>query len=184
MTEPNGRVEFRLVKQVITMQMLLDHYHITGLRKSGDERVGECPICHAQGKRQFKANVLRNVFRCFVCNAQGDIIAFIKAMESCASLADAGSKLREFFPEQIAAAEVLATGSPAQMPTPPQAAPKQGSEKRKSTAMTASLFLRVAHDGQRPVRERARELLDAHPWIAFIDICEIGGSVVVTINRE
>ncbi len=183
MTATNGRVDFRLAKQVITLQMLLDHYNVTGLRKSGDERVGECPLCHGKGKRQFKANITRNVFRCFACNAQGDIIAFVKAIEGCATLADAGVKLRELFPEQLAAAEA-ANGSSAPMQAAPVVVPTRRAVDHEAQAVLGALFLRIVHDGRQPVRERAQELIEAHPWITSIDICEPGGAVVITVGRE
>ena len=174
MTVSNGRVDFRLAKQIITMQMLLDRYNITRLRKSGDERVGECPICHAQGKRQFKANIVRNVFRCFVCNAQGDIIAFVKAMESCASLADAGVKLRELFPSEIAAAETSAGHTPA------APASSNRSETQPPQRPNGVLcFLVFPADDAQPTNERAAELLDALPWINRVSVCVQSGTEVI-----
>lgn len=170
----NGRVDFRLAKSVITLQMLLNHYNITDLKKSKDERVGECPICKAAGKRAFKANVVKNVFRCFSCDANGDIIAFVKAMERCATLADAGGKLREMFPTEIAAAEAL-TGqsSTAQLPAvsvAPQPPQRPGG---------LLCYLVFPADDAQPTNGRACDLLGALPWISRVSICVQNGSEVI-----
>lgn len=182
MTENNGRINFRLAKLSITMQMLLDRYNITGLRKSGDERVGECPICHAKGKRQFKANIARNIFRCFVCNAQGDIIAFVKAMERCPTLADAGVKLREMFPQEIATAESSADGT--QVTASPPVGAKHGLAGHEAACAPSSVFLRLTPDGNAPLLKRAQELLVAHPWIVSVAICDSDGSVLTPVFRQ
>ncbi len=182
MAETNGRINFRLAKLSITMQMLLDRYNITGLRKSGDERVGECPICHAKGKRQFKANIVRNVFRCFVCNAQGDIIAFVKAIERCQTLADAGVKLRELFPHEIAMAESSTDRTQVTASLPVEA--KQGLAAHETAIVLSSVFLRLTPDGNAPLHKRAQELLAAHPWILSAAICDSDGSVLAMVPRQ
>lgn len=176
MSVENGRIDFRLAKSVITMQMLLDRYSITHLKKNKDERVGECPICKAQGKRAFKVNVARNVFRCFSCDAQGDIIAFVKAMEGCASLADAGKKLRELFPQEIAGVENSSVEQP--QPAPQSPLPKSGGRL---------CFLVIPANNEEPSNERAQSLLNALPWIARVSVGVQNGTDVVEvmgINRQ
>ena len=37
-------VDFKEVKRVVTMSMLVDHYRIDWLRETGDELRGRCPI--------------------------------------------------------------------------------------------------------------------------------------------
>lgn len=171
----NGRVDFRLAKSVITLQMLLDHYNLSaGLKKSKDERVGECPICKAAGKRAFKANVVKNVFRCFSCDANGDIIAFVKAMERCTTLADAGGKLREMFPTEIAAAEALNGQSSTAQPPAVSAAPQP--PQRPGGLLCYLVF--PADDAQ-PTNERACDLLSALPWVSRVSICVQNGSEVI-----
>ena len=173
MSVENGRVDFRLAKSVITMQMLLDHYNITGLKKSKDERVGECPICRAAGKRAFKVNVVKNVFRCFACEASGDIIAFVKAMEHSASLADAGKKLRESFPSEIAAVEASA----GQQSTATAATVQIEQQPRRSGGVLCFLVFPV--DDAQPTNERACDLLNALPWISRVSIAVQNGSEVI-----
>ena len=44
-------VDFKLVKQAVSMQMALDHYHINWLRKNKDELRGRClfALAHLHG---------------------------------------------------------------------------------------------------------------------------------------
>jgi DNA primase len=103
-------VDFRLVKQSVSMQMVLDHYHINGLRKNGNELRGQCPIHKGEGARSFHVNVSKNVFQCFSCKAKGNILDFVAAMEQ-SGIRDAALKLKGWFevgeshPQETAATE-------------------------------------------------------------------------------
>jgi DNA primase len=79
-------VDFKVVKEKVTMQMVLDHYQITGLKKSGDELRGACPIHQgAANSRQFTVNISKNAFHCFYteCKARGNVLDFVAKMENC-----------------------------------------------------------------------------------------------------
>jgi DNA primase len=89
-------VDFRLVKQAVTMQMVLDHYGINWLRRNGDELRGRCPIHKGEGERSFHVNISKNAFQCFSCKARGNVLDFISAMEGC-SVRDAALKLKAWF---------------------------------------------------------------------------------------
>lgn len=89
-------VDFRLVKQCVSMQMVLDHYHINGLRKNGDELRGRCPLHQGEGDRTLHINLSKNVFQCFSCKAKGNVLDFVAAMERC-SVRDAALKLSNWF---------------------------------------------------------------------------------------
>ena len=89
-------VDFRLVKQAVTMPMVLERYHVTNLRTSGTELIGRCPIHKGEGERSFHVNVSKNVFHCFSCKARGNVLDFVAAMEKC-SVRDAALKLAEWF---------------------------------------------------------------------------------------
>jgi hypothetical protein len=58
----NEWADFRVVKQSVSMQMVLDHYHINGLRKNGNELRGQCPLHKGEGARSFHVNVSKYVF--------------------------------------------------------------------------------------------------------------------------
>jgi DNA primase len=90
-------VDFKAVKQSVSMQMILEHYGINGLRKNGDELRGRCPIHKGEGERTFHVNPFKGVFNCFSCTARGNVIDLVAAMEHC-SVRDAALKLQEWFP--------------------------------------------------------------------------------------
>jgi DNA primase len=89
-------VDFRSVKQAVTMQVVLDHYGINWLRKNGDELRGRCPIHKGEGERSFHVNTSKNAFQCFSCKAHGNVLDFVAAMEQC-SVRDAALKLKAWF---------------------------------------------------------------------------------------
>ncbi len=89
-------VDFRQVKASVTMRMVLDHYRISGLRKSGGELRGPCPIHRGEGARTFHVNLEKGAFNCFSCHARGNVLDFVAAMDGC-SVRDAALKLAEWF---------------------------------------------------------------------------------------
>jgi DNA primase len=91
-------VDFRVVKQSVSMEMVLDHYHINGLRKNGNELRGQCPIHKGESARSFHVNVSKNVFQCFSCKARGNVLDFVAAIEGC-TVRDAALKLKAWFGE-------------------------------------------------------------------------------------
>ena len=54
-------VDFKAVKQNVSMQQVLDRYGIK-LKKSGKELRGRCPIHRGEGTDTFHANTERNAF--------------------------------------------------------------------------------------------------------------------------
>lgn len=96
---PNEWVDFKVIKEAVDFQMVLDHYDIKGLTNSGDELRGPCPI-HKGGQqgKTFSVNMHKNAFKCFYvgCEARGNVLDFVAAMENC-SVRDAALKLQEWF---------------------------------------------------------------------------------------
>lgn len=118
MEETKQWVDFRAVKDVVTMQMALDHYGIHWLRASGQELRGKCPIHQGEGDRTFHVNTHKNAFNCFSCKAHGNVLDFVAAMERC-TVRDAALKLAEWFSIESSAAR----------PARPQAKPKPSAKK-------------------------------------------------------
>ncbi|WP_420266992.1 CHC2 zinc finger domain-containing protein [Candidatus Magnetominusculus dajiuhuensis] len=77
-------VDFKAVKDTITMEMVLDHYGLTAeLKQSGKNLVGCCPIHQGVNPRQFSVNLDKNIFNCFGnCNGGGNVIDFASKMEN------------------------------------------------------------------------------------------------------
>jgi DNA primase len=89
-------VDFKSVKEAVSMEMVLDHYGINGLRKNGGELRGRCPIHKGEGERSFHVNPSKGAFNCFSCKARGNVIDLVAAMERC-SVRDAALKLEGWF---------------------------------------------------------------------------------------
>lgn len=92
-------VDFKAVKAAVTMQMVLDHYGIENLRKTGNELRGPCPIHKGSAQsKNFGVNILKNAFKCFSkeCGAHGNVLEFVSLMEGC-SVRDAALKLECWF---------------------------------------------------------------------------------------
>ena len=92
-------VDFKALKQTISMQMVLDHYKVQGLKRVGDELRGPCPIHKgATTSRHFSVSLTKNAFKCFAqsCKARGNVLDFVAAMEHC-TVRDAALKLKTIF---------------------------------------------------------------------------------------
>src|SRR5438105_5057003 len=89
-------VDFKAVKEIVGMKMLLDRYQINWLRKSGKELRGRCPIHKGDGQDAFNVNLTKNAFTCFSCQARGNVLDFVAAMEKC-SVRDAALKLQDWY---------------------------------------------------------------------------------------
>ena len=89
-------VDFRAVKDTVSIRMVLEHYGINWLRQNRDELYGRCPIHNGEGKRTFHVNLTKNVFHCFSCGAKGGVLELVTAIEDC-SIRDAALKLKQWF---------------------------------------------------------------------------------------
>lgn len=99
MNDKKGWVDFKAVKAAVTIEMVLDHYGVTGLKRVGEELRGPCPI-HRSSKpsKHLSVNPAKSAFKCFAntCGAHGNVLDFVAAMEIC-SARDAALKLVEWF---------------------------------------------------------------------------------------
>jgi DNA primase len=88
-------VDFKAIKRAVTIQQALEHYNVK-LRTTGKKLRGRCPIHRGEGADTFHANTAKNAFHCFSCQAKGNVLDFVAAMESC-GVRDAALKLCEWF---------------------------------------------------------------------------------------
>src|ERR1035437_7856418 len=88
-------VDFKAVKQSVTMEQILGRYGVK-LKKSGKELRGRCPIHQGEGTDTFHANVEKNAFHCFSCQARGNVLDLVAAMEKC-TVREAAVRLQELF---------------------------------------------------------------------------------------
>jgi DNA primase len=124
-------VDFRAVKAVVSMQMVLDRYGVNWLRKNGDELRGRCPIHKGEGTDTFHTNLTKNAFQCFSCKARGNVLDFVDAIEQC-TVRDAAVKLADWF--SVGASNV--ENPPA---TKPAAAERRGEGTAENKPLTFQL---------------------------------------------
>lgn len=91
-----GWVDFGAVKQVVSLEAVLRHYQVPGLRKRSHQLVGRCPIHRGRRDDSFRASLSKNAFHCFACQAGGNVLSFVAAMEKC-SIRQAALRLQGWF---------------------------------------------------------------------------------------
>jgi DNA primase len=103
-------VDFRAVKATVSLAEVLRAYQVDWLRvRRPDQLYGRCPI-HGGGRVDaFHVSLSRNAFQCFACQARGNVLDFVAAMEQC-SVREAARRLAHRFsiPERLAAVAVAA----------------------------------------------------------------------------
>ena len=79
-------IDFKEIKQKVTMEMVLSHYQILGdLKQTPRGFKGPCPIHKGSHGNQFHVDPVKNHWNCFGgCDMQkheGHVIGFVAAME-------------------------------------------------------------------------------------------------------
>lgn len=88
--------DFAAVKQAVSLEAVLRHYQIPGLRRHRDQIQGCCPIHRGERDDSFRAHLTKNVFQCFACQVRGNVLDFVAAMEQC-SIREASLRLQQWF---------------------------------------------------------------------------------------
>ena len=86
--------DFAAVKRAISLEAMLHHYQIRGLRRHRDQLQGCCPIHRGRRGDSFRVHLTKNIFQCFACQAHGNVLDFVAAMEQC-SLREAALRLQQ-----------------------------------------------------------------------------------------
>jgi DNA primase len=89
-------VDFAAVKQAVSLEAVLGHYRVPGLRRRRNQLQGCCPIHRGKRDDSFRASLSKNVFHCFACQARGNVLDFVAAMEQC-SIRQAALRLQQWF---------------------------------------------------------------------------------------
>ena len=80
-------VDFRAVKQAVSILQILDHYNLTPRFKrsqNGESLTGACPLHNGQNPTQFRISTTKNCWNCFGdCKAGGNILDFVSRREDC-----------------------------------------------------------------------------------------------------
>lgn len=114
-----GWVDFSAVKQAVSLEAVLRHYQVPGLRKRRHQWVGHCPIHRGRRDDSFRASLGKNAFHCFSCQAGGNVLDFVAAMEKC-SIRQAALRLQRWF----------SIGAPDESTAGPEGAPARRSVRK------------------------------------------------------
>ena len=102
-TKSRNWVDFKEIKQKVTMKMVLDYYGVfDALKPSGNNLVSCCPIHKGSNPRQFSVSLEKNLWHCFGrCNQGGNVIDFTAMMQygntDRPSIRKAGLLLKKIF---------------------------------------------------------------------------------------
>jgi DNA primase len=88
--------DFAAVKQAVSLEAVLRHYQVPGLRRRRDQLQGCCPIHRGRRDDSFRAHLTKNIFQCFACQAHGNVLDFVAAIERC-SIREAALRLQQCF---------------------------------------------------------------------------------------
>ncbi|MBC8459221.1 MAG: toprim domain-containing protein [Deltaproteobacteria bacterium] len=92
-------VDFKEIKEKVKIEDILQHYNLLeGFTRKDDELTGFCPIHDSERyyKDSFSANVKKNNWHCFVCDAGGNILDFVAQIEDV-SIREAALLIQEWF---------------------------------------------------------------------------------------
>lgn len=96
MTNEKDWIDFNLVKEAISMEMLIIHFGFSELSRKGDEVRIKCPFHNGKSSNSMLINLSKNTFYCFGCKARGNVLDFVSEYECC-TVRDAAFKLNQWF---------------------------------------------------------------------------------------
>lgn len=77
-------VDFHLIKEAVSLATVLKHYQWKSVRSRGaDHLQGRCPIHGGQRTDAFHVDLRKRVFHCFSCQACGNVLDLVAAIEAC-----------------------------------------------------------------------------------------------------
>lgn len=90
------RIDFNLVKDSVSMEMLIIYFGLFRVQRKGDEVRLKCPFHNGKSDNSMAINLASDKFYCFGCKRGGGVIDFVARYEDC-TIKDAAIKLDEWF---------------------------------------------------------------------------------------
>jgi DNA primase len=149
----NAWVDFSAVKRAVSLEAVLRHYQVPGLRRRGDRVHGRCPIHRGQRDDSFRAHLTKNAFQCFACQARGNVLDFVAAMEQC-SIREAALRLQQWF--AIASSPGLPIAS----------VPNRELVRKEEGGVPNRELVRKEEGGNAPLRFALTGVEHHHPYLA------------------
>jgi DNA primase len=160
-------LDFRAIKARVTIRQVLDHYGLTAqLKRAGESLTGRCPIHQGDRSDSFRVSPDKNCYHCFSCQAHGNQLDLVAALENC-SAKEAAQKLTEWF--RLDGSQVNSEGAKARRPEPKREPPKVASTTPAKPAQpTAPVKTeRALAEPNKPLGFSLADKLDyTHPYLA------------------
>lgn len=161
----NKLVDFRAVRDAVTMEDVLSHYGLLDkMKRSGDSLSGCCPIHKGSNPTQFRVSLSKHLWNCFSeCKHGGNVVDFISRMEDVSAYG-AALKAIEWF--KLDPDRVYADGEGADEPSEPRGS-GESAEKPKSAARSAPTA-EAKPEGNAlnpPLKFRLDKLQRDHPYL-------------------
>ncbi len=157
----NKLVDFRAVREAVTMEHVLSHYGLLDkMKRSGDSLSGCCPIHKGSNPTQFRVSLSKNLWNCFSeCKHGGNVVDFISRMEDVSAYG-AALKAIEWF--KLDPDRVYAEGEGADEPRSSNEAPARPKSAQPSPVVE------VKPEGNAPnppLKFRLDKLQREHPYL-------------------
>ena len=155
-------VDFRAVKQAVSILQILDHYNLTSRFKrsqNGENLTGVCPLHNGQNPTQFRVSIRKNCWNCFGdCRAGGNILDFVSRRENC-TIRQAAILISEWFG--------LSAEKPAERSSKSHSSPdRDESATKKQSRHGRRDFRRHSDDGRNaPLGFELSSLDTEHPYL-------------------
>jgi DNA primase len=177
-------VDFRGVKWAVPMEAVLSHYRVRGLRRQRDQLQGPCPLHRGERQDSFRVRLSQNAFHCFSCQAKGNVLDFVAAMESC-SLREAALRLQHWFGVSGRSRFRLTLPSPPSVPANAEQA-ELVREKREGGNPVLGFRLRSVDGSHSYLRQRGIEQATAVEFGVgmYLGPGLMSGRIVIPIGNE
>jgi DNA primase len=155
-------IDFRAVKQAVSILQILDHYNLTSRFKrsqNGESLTGACPLHNGQNPTQFRVSIRKNCWNCFGdCKSGGNILDFVSRREDC-SIRQAAILISEWFG--------LSAGEPQQDRTNNHSSANRGDAMTKQQSRRSRRDVsRESDDGtNKPLGFELTKLDTEHPYL-------------------
>ncbi len=158
---PTSRyVDFRAVKQTVTMLQVLDHYGLTErFQRKADSLSGACPLHKGENPTQFRISVSKNCWNCFGdCKRGGNVLDFVSLMDGV-SVREAAIRMTDWFDLKFDRSGKKDSPKDESKPPPAKEATPQESSEAPATGPN------------KPLGFELRNLDPAHPYLAERGLC-------------
>ena len=152
-------VDFRAVKQAVSIAQILDHYGLTKTFKAsqnGESLSGPCPLHGGHNQTQFRVSLSKNCWNCFGdCKSGGNILDFVRRKEDC-TLREAAILISEWF----------------NVPSSNSVESKRDSSAGNTDSPSTATVRGTANDDtpNKPLGFELQRLDTAHPYLAERDL--------------